>query len=61
MKRFRHGWAVLAALLTLILASSPWSARAARVVVTTNEIVGGVGISLTGAVAKWTSRCAIRP
>jgi branched-chain amino acid transport system substrate-binding protein len=53
MKRFRHGWAVLAALLTLILVSSSWTDWAAEVGVTDQEIVIGAGVDLTGAVANW--------
>jgi branched-chain amino acid transport system substrate-binding protein len=53
MKRFRHGWGVLAAFITLMLVSSPWSAWAAEVGVTDKEIVVGAGVDLTGAVANW--------
>jgi branched-chain amino acid transport system substrate-binding protein len=53
MKRFRHGWVVLAAFIVLILALSPWAVRAAEVGVTDKEIVVGAGVDLTGAVANW--------
>ena len=53
MKRFCHGWAVLAAFIVLILAEQPTAVWAAEVGVTDKEIVVGAGVDLTGAVANW--------
>jgi branched-chain amino acid transport system substrate-binding protein len=53
MKWVRHGWAVLAAVIVLILVSSPRAVRAAEIGVTDKEIVVGAGVDLTGAVANW--------
>ena len=53
MKRFCHGWVVLAAFIVLILVSSPWAVRGAEVGVSDKEIVVGAGVDLTGAVANW--------
>jgi ABC-type branched-subunit amino acid transport system substrate-binding protein len=53
MKWVRHGWAMLAAVIVLILMSSPRAVRAAEIGVTDKEIVVGAGVDLTGAVANW--------
>jgi branched-chain amino acid transport system substrate-binding protein len=53
MKWVRHGCAVLAALIVLILVSSPRAVRAAEIGVTDKEIVVGAGVDLSGAVANW--------
>jgi branched-chain amino acid transport system substrate-binding protein len=53
MKWVRHGWAMLAAVIVLILVSNPRAVRAAEIGVTEKEIVVGAGVDLTGAVANW--------